>query len=150
MAYMEIILSEDMFGKKAGEVVRVRAGYGRNYLIPKGMAVEATPKNKALMEHEKRVLLARRAKQIKTAEDMRARLEGISLQIAKRGGEGDRLYGSVTAKEIQAALEAQGLRVDRKTFVMPEPIKTTGVHEVKCRLAPSVEATLKVWVISEN
>lgn len=150
MAYMEIILSEDMFGKKAGEVVRVRAGYGRNYLIPKGMAVEATPKNKALMEHEKRVLMARRAKQIKTAEDLRARLEGISLQIAKHVGDGDRLYGSVTAKEIQAALEAQGLSVDRKAFIIPEPIKTAGVHEVKCRLAPSVEATIKVWVISEN
>lgn len=150
MAYMEIILSEDMMGKKAGEVVRVRAGYGRNYLIPRGMAVEATPKNKALMEHEKRVLMARRAKQIKTAEDLKARLEGISLQIAKRVGEGDKLYGSVTAKEIQAALEAQGISVDRKIFVMPEPIKSTGVHEIKCRLASSVEATLKLWVISEN
>ncbi|MBU1244188.1 50S ribosomal protein L9 [Myxococcota bacterium] len=150
MAYMEIIISEDILGKKTGEVVRVRAGYGRNYLIPMGLAVEATLKNKARMEHEKRVVSSRRAKLVKTAEDLKARLEAMTLSIPKRTGEGDKLYGSVTTKELQAALEAQGLTVDRKIFVMSETIKTTGVHQVTCRLTQSVTASLKVWVISEN
>ena len=150
MAYMEIIISEDILGKKTGDVVRVRRGYGRNYLIPLGLAVEATPKNKSLMEHEKRVVSSRRAKLVKTAEDLKARIEAITLSIPKRTGEGEKLFGSVTSKDLQAALEAQGLTVDRKIFVIAEPIKSTGVHQIQCRLTQSVTASLKVWVISEN
>ena len=150
MAYMEIILSEDNLGKKTGDVVRVRAGYGRNYLIPMGLAVQATTKNKARVEHEKRVVSARRAKLVKTAEDLKARLEALTLSIPKRTGDGEKLFGSVTSKELQTALEAQGLKVDRKIFVLADPIKSTGVHQVTCRLTQSVTASLKVWVISEN
>jgi len=150
MAYMEIIISEDILGKKTGEVVRVRAGYGRNYLIPLGLAVEATPKNKSRMEHEKRVVSSRRAKLVKTAEDLKARLEGITLSIPKRTGDGEKLFGSVTTKDLQLALAAQGLTVERKIFMMADPIKSTGVHQVNCRLTQSVTASLKVWVISEN
>ncbi len=150
MAYMEIILSEDILGKKTGDVVRVRAGYGRNYLIPLGLAVEATVKNKARVEHDKRVVSARRAKLVKTAEDLKARLEALTLSIPKRTGDGERLFGSVTSKELVTALESQGLKVDRKIFVLDEPIKTTGVHQINCRLTQSVTASLKVWVISEN
>ncbi len=150
MAYMEIILSEDILGRKSGEILRVRAGFGRNYLIPKGLAVEATLKNKSRLEHDKRVIAARRSKVVKTAEDLKAKIEQLTVSIPKRVGEGDKLFGSVTAKDLQSALMAQGLELDRKAFVLDEPIKTAGVHQVSCRLAHSVSASLKVWVISED
>jgi large subunit ribosomal protein L9 len=150
MAFMEIILKEDVANLgKTGDMVKVKAGYGRNYLVPKGLASRATLKNKSRLEHEKRIIETRRGKLVKTAEDMRAKLETITLTITKKVGEGEKLYGSVTTKEISNALEAQGLNVSRKSFVLDDTIKTLGVHNIIVKLEQGISATLKVWVVSE-
>ena len=151
MAYMDVILRDDVpkLGK-SGQLVRVRSGFGRHYLVPKGIAVLATKKNKARMDHEQRVIALRRGKLLKTAEDLKARLEGMTVTISKRVGENEKLYGSVTNKEIAAALASQGVALDRKTIRMDEPLKTVGVHNLTVELDPEVQASLKVWVVSEE
>ena len=151
MAYMEVILRDDMPNLgKSGDLVRVKAGYGRNYLIPKGIAILATKRNKAQMEHEKRVIAVRRAKQIKTAEDLKAKLEELTVSISKKVGKDDKLFGSVTVKEIADYLGNQGFSIDRKALKLEHPIKELGVHNIPVKLDNEVEATLKVWVVNEE
>lgn len=150
MGFMEIILSDDVPNLgNSGQIVRVRAGYGRNYLIPRGYAVLANKKNRAQLEHQQKVITARRSKMIKTAEDLKAKLEEITLTIQKKVGENEKLFGSVTPKEIVDALDRQGLRVDRKNIHLDEPLKTLGVHTINVKLDSEVHAALKVWVVSE-
>ena len=151
MGYMTIILTEDIENLgKAGDVVRVRAGYGRNYLIPKGLALQATERNRKRLEHERQVIARRREKMIKTVEEMKARLEELTVTIPKKAGEGEKLYGSVTNKEIAQALASQGIEMDRKAIHIEEPIKSLGIHTVTVKLPHSLTASLKVWVVPEE
>jgi len=148
---MQVILREDLENLgKSGDVVTVKPGYGRNYLIPQGLAVTATKADVARVAHEKRVIAARNAKLQKDAQAEADRLNQVSVSIAVATGEEDKLYGSVTAKDIAEAYQEKGVAVDSKKLVMGEPIKTLGLTEVPVKLAHGVTATLKVWVVKKE
>ena len=148
---MQVILRDDMENLgKSGDVVTVKPGYGRNYLIPQGKAVTATKADVARVAHEKRVIAARNAKLQKDAQAEADRLNQVSVSIAVQVGEEDKLYGSVTGKDIAEAYRAKGVAVDSKKLVLDEPIKTLGLSEVTIKLAHGVTATLKVWVVKQE
>ncbi len=148
---LKVILTEDVTALgPAGKVVEVARGYARNFLIPQGKALEATPGNLAKVE-KKRIQFAQvqdRAKE--AAQAMATALEGLSLTIAQRVGEGERLYGSVTAAMIAEALEDRGFVVDKKQLELPEPLKKLGTYEITIRLAPEVKAKVSLEVVAET
>lgn len=148
---MKVILKESV--EKLGEigdVVSVKPGYARNYLIPQGKATEATVRNVKVLEHQKRLVQDRINKTIKTAEALAGRLASMSVTISQKVGENDRLFGSVTAMDIAEALNEEGIEIDKKKFVLEEPIKKLGVYTVPIKLHAEVTANLKVWVVEEN
>lgn len=145
---MDVILTKDVDNLGvAGEIVRVKPGYGRNYLIPRGMALLATRGNMAQHEHHRRSIQREqekiKAEHVKVAE----RLKGTSVSIARKAGKDEKLFGSVGVRDIAEALEAQHIQVDRKLIQLPEPIRTVGSHEVAVRFSADVEVTLKVTVV---
>jgi large subunit ribosomal protein L9 len=147
--YIHVVLTEDLpnFGK-SGELVRVRPGYARNFLIPRGLAVGATEENVARIEHEKKVAEARAAKTKKAAEELAGKLANVKVTIHKPVGEGDRLYGSVTSRDVEEALAAQGYVVDRRR-IEAGTIKALGTYQIPNRLATSVTATIDVTVAAK-
>jgi len=148
---MQVILREDMENLgKSGDVVTVKSGYGRNFLLPKGMAVLATQQDVARVAHEKRVITARNAKLAKDAQAQADRLSQVSVSIPVSVGEEDRLYGSVTARDIADALQAKGVEIDVRKLVLEEPIKSLGLAEVPVKLGRGVSATIKVWVVKKE
>lgn len=151
MEKIQVILKEDVANLgKSGEVVAVKPGYGRNYLIPQGLAKLATKKNVATLEHEKRVIEARNVKLRKDAEANAAKVNGATVEIERQVGEGDKLFGSVTTRDIEEALAAQGMPVDRKKIVLAEPIKGLGHYTVDIKIARDVNAQIKVWVVAKK
>ncbi|MFZ5453177.1 MAG: 50S ribosomal protein L9 [Thermodesulfobacteriota bacterium] len=148
---MKVILKENIAALgTVGAVVEVTRGYARNFLIPQGKALEATPGNLALMEQTKAKWVQAVEQEQEEARALAARLEGVSVTIAQRVGEAERLYGSVTAAMIAAALESQGLEVDRKKLELEEPIKKLGTYEIPVRLAPEIMAQITVEVVAEG
>ncbi|MFA5111757.1 MAG: 50S ribosomal protein L9 [Desulfobaccales bacterium] len=148
---MKVILSEDISSLGSmGAVVDVARGYARNFLIPQGKAMEATPGNLVKVEQAKVKYAQEKAKLREAALGQVARFEGVSVTIAQRVGEEERLYGSVTAAMIAEALEGQGYEVDKKWVELAEPIKQLGSYEVAIRLAPEVKGTITVEVVAEN
>jgi large subunit ribosomal protein L9 len=147
---MKVILREDVdhLGK-SGELVTVKDGYGRNFLLPRKMAVLATEQNVRQLEHERAVITARNAKLKGAAEEQAKKLGAVQVTIRRKVGEQDKLYGSVTALDIAEALAAQGQQVDRRQLHLPEPIKATGQYEVELRLHRDVVAKIKVEVAPE-
>jgi large subunit ribosomal protein L9 len=147
---MKIILREDVehLGT-SGEVVNVRNGYARNFLLPRNFAVPATANNIKAFDHERRSLEAKRAKRIKEAEAVKAKLERVSCSIAKKVGEQDKLFGSVTSQDIEKAFAAEGFVVDKKDILLAEPIKALGVYSVPVRVFDEVVASTKIWVVRE-
>lgn len=145
---MEVILREDVQSLgKAGAVVRVKPGYARNFLLPRGLAYEATEGNKKRIAAEGRARDARREEdRAKAAESARS-LEALSLTIPAKAGEGERLFGSVTSQDIAAALERAGQAVDKRRIELEHPIKSLGDHQVPVRLHPDVQAMLRITVI---
>jgi large subunit ribosomal protein L9 len=133
-----------------GAVVEVRPGYGRNFLIPQGKALLATPGNMAQFEKQRARFQQLQAKEKQEALDLAARLAEVGVTIAQRVGEKDRLYGSVTNIQIAEALAEQGFDLDRKKIDMAEPIKTLGEYAAIIRLHPEVKATVKVTVVPEE
>jgi large subunit ribosomal protein L9 len=132
-----------------GEVVKVRPGFARNYLLPRGLAVPATSGNLARVEELKKAAAARKVLEMASAQELAKKLEGSSVKIARSfGGEG-KMYGSVTSKDISEAFERAGVLIDRKQIVLAEPIKTLGTAEVPLKLHGSVTVTLKVEVIKK-
>lgn len=147
---MQVILREDVENVgKMGEVVNVRDGFGRNYLIPRGLAVVATGRNVRRLEHERKVIEQHDARRQRDARAVKERVEALSLTIAKNTGEEDKLFGSVTNREIADALKEQGIEIDRKQILLEQPIKALGVYTVEVRLARDVSASLKVWVVAK-
>ncbi len=147
---MKIILKEDISNLgTAGTIVNVRDGYARNFLIPRNVAIPATSNNLKSFEHEKRILDGRRVKRLKEAETLKAKLERISCSIAKKVGEQDKLFGSVTAIDIEKAFAAEGFQIDKKDIQLAEPIKALGVFTVPVRIFDDVIANTKVWVVKE-
>jgi large subunit ribosomal protein L9 len=147
---MKLILREDIPNLgRSGEVVTVKDGFGRNYLIPRKLAVMASEQNIRQLEHEKGVITARQAKLKGSAEQQAKGLSAVSVTITRKVGEQDKLYGSVTALDIAEALAAKGQKIDRRHIHLPEPIKTIGTHEVEIRLHHDVTAKVKVEVAKE-
>jgi large subunit ribosomal protein L9 len=147
MEKIQVILKEDVPNLgRSGELVSVKPGYGRNYLIPQGLAMAATRKNVAEMEHHKKAIEAQAAKTRKDAESVAARLQGVALTLERQVGEGDKLFGSVTTRDIEEALAAKGHKVDRKKIALAEPIKALGDFDVIIKVARDVSATIKVTV----
>ncbi len=147
---MKVILTKDISALGSlGAVVDVARGYARNYLVPQGLAMEATQGNLARVEKLKAKYAQVRAQEQETALAKVAALEGVSVSISQRVGEGARLYGSVTAAMIVEALAAKGFELDRKQLDLEEPIKKLGSYEVAVRLAPEVKATITVEVLAE-
>ncbi len=147
---MEVILREDVDNLgRAGEMVQVRDGYGRNYLLPRGLAVRATSANKRQLAAEQAAISARQAKLKATAQEQSKKLEALTVRIKRKAGEQDKLFGSVTALDIAEGLIAQGQKIDRRHIHLPEPIKTVGKHEVELRLHREIVAKIRVEVAAE-
>ena len=145
-----ILLSDQRHLGKRGETVEVKPGFGRNYLLPQGLALEYTPANQKLFEQKRHKIEAAHAKERDAAEAIKAKLEGLRVEIPKRVGEKDTLYGSVTAGDIAAALEAKGFAVDRRRIDLEGGIKTLGDHPVRVDLHPEVLAEVTVAVTREE
>lgn len=134
----------------AGEIVDVKPGYGRNYLIPQGLAYEATDANKRRLEAERARTAAKEAETMQDAQKRAASIEGVSLTFNARAGQEGKLFGSITSADIAEKLAEQGITIDRRQIELDEPIKTLGVTSVPVRLHPQVRPELKVWVIAES
>ena len=148
---MEVILREDVdkLGHR-GQVVKVAAGYARNSLLPKRLAVPATDANKKIVEQERAAALRREAKEAADAADLGKMVETVTLTIAQKAGENEQLFGSVTSKDIAEALEKQGYQIDRRKIQLPEPIKTLGEFKVPVRLHRDVTVDVAVNVVREE
>lgn len=148
---MKVILREDVDNLgKAGEVVKVADGYGRNFLIPKNFAVQANPRNLKTLEHDRAVIEARAKKARKAAEGVAERLSAVSLALSARSGEEGKLFGAITSRDIAEALEKQGVPVDRKLIQLAEPIKQLGDYKVKVRLSADLQPEISVSVVAEG
>ncbi len=148
---MQVILKEDLDNLgQSGEVVSVKEGYGRNYLLPRGLAVLATADDVARVAHEKRVIAARTAKLAKETQAEADRLGQVTVSIARAVGDEDKLFGSVTSRDIAEALADQKVTIDAKKIHLDEPIKTLGMTEVSIKLGQGVTAKIKVWVVKKE
>lgn len=147
---MQVILKQKVESLgKAGDAVNVSDGYARNFLIPKGLAIEANFKNLNVLEHEKKTILLKAEKERKDAEALAEKFKDVTCTIVRRVGEQNKLFGSVNTKDIQEVLLAQGLDVTRKNIVLGEPIKALGEFPVAIRLSAGIAAEIKVVVAAE-
>jgi large subunit ribosomal protein L9 len=148
---MEVILKEDVnnLGHR-GDVVKVAAGYGRNYLLPQNLAMEANPANKAVIEQMKNAAVRRSAKEKTEAEALVAQLDAIALDFTRKTGENDHLFGSVTSSDIAQQLEEKGFTIDRRKIHLDEPLKSLGDFLVPVRLHREVTAHVKVVIQAEE
>jgi large subunit ribosomal protein L9 len=148
---MNVILTESVKGLgNMGEVVKVKPGYARNFLLPNKLAVEASPRNLNELEHHRRQLTRKAEKLSQEAGALKARIEAVECLLAHRAGDEGKLFGSVTSMEIEAALAARGIEIDRRKILLEQPIKTLGEHEVDIKLNAGVNATLKVRVVAAD
>lgn len=148
---MEVILLEDIPSLgKAGEVVRVKEGYARNYLIPKGLAEPATSKSITRIKERQKFIERRRQREKERAQGIAERLGGIKCVIKRQAGVEGKLFGAVTSHDIEIALREMGIEVDRKKIELKEPIRHLGVHTVYVKLHPEVKIPLEVWVEKED
>ncbi len=147
---MEVILQQAVENLgQPGEAVKVSDGFARNYLIPRGIALVATPGNKRRIEQQRQRLLAAEDARRETAQEASSRFDQVSLTFSARVGEEGKLFGSVTASDIAEQLAAQGLHVEKRQIDLPEPIKALGVYRVAIRLHADVKPEIKVWVIKQ-
>ena len=148
---MQVILMQDVLHTgKRGEIVNVKPGYARNFLIPKGYAMEATPGNQKYFEQQRKKIDARHAKERDAAQEVANAIAELRLKIAKRVSEAETLYGSVTAGEINELLHEKGVEVDRRRIDLEGGIKTLGEHRVRIELHPDVVAEVTVTVEAEE
>jgi large subunit ribosomal protein L9 len=148
---MKLILREDVENLgKGGELVDVKPGYGRNFLLPRGLAVTANPKNVRELEHQRSVAQAKAAKAKASAEAVAKRLADTAITLKRKVGEQDKLYGSVTALDLAEALAARGLSIDRRSIDLAEPLKALGDFEVPVKLHHEVVGKVKVKIEAEG
>jgi large subunit ribosomal protein L9 len=148
---MQVILRDRIENLgNAGDVVDVKPGYGRNYLIPKGLAYEASPANVRRMEAERAAQGRKEAETLSEARQQAGAIEGVSLTFNARAGQEGKLFGSITSGDIADKLAEQGIQIDRRQIELDEPIKSLGVHSVPVRLHSQVRPEIKVWVIAEE
>jgi large subunit ribosomal protein L9 len=148
---MDVILREDVnkLGRR-GDVVKVAEGYGRNYLLPRGLALAVNEANKAMIAKERQAHEAKLAKEKQEFESLAGRIGGLRFVAPRKVGENDVLYGSVTSGDVAEFLKGKGIEIDKRKVLLEEPIKRLGDHEVKIRLHPEVTATLKLMVSKEG
>ena len=147
---MKVILTQDITGLGSiGDLITVKDGFGRNYLVPQGKALQATSQNMKTLEHQKRQIREKIDKAKREAERLAARIESVSCTVAKAVGEEDKLFGSVTGMDIEASLKLEGVEIDRKKINLLEPIKSLGIYNIPIKLHPEVTAVLKLWVVKE-
>lgn len=148
---MKVILSQDMDDLGlAGDTVKVANGYARNYLIPKGFALEANNQNIKLMEMQRKKIEIKRFKAKEDAEKIKEAIAGIVITISQKVGEEDKLYGSVTSMDIAARMEEKGITIDRRKIILDKPIKSMGEFDVPIKLYPEVTGSVKVVVVPEE
>ena len=148
---MKVILKQNVESLgKAGDLVKVADGYARNFLVPKGLAAEANSRNLKVFEHERQRILQQAEKIQKQAEEAAARLSAVTCTIARRVGEQEKLFGSVGAKDIEEALVAQGIEIEKKSVLLDEPIKALGEFPVRIKLSAGVTGEIKVVVVAES
>ena len=147
---MKIILKKDFENLgSAGEIVETKRGYARNFLIPKGYAVEASAANLKIYEQEQQALQRKLEKEIEEARKLAAELDKVSITTSVQVGDEDKVFGAVTNQNIAELLAEKGFEIDRKKIVMDEPLKALGVFDVPIKLHTNVEAKIKVWVVRE-
>jgi large subunit ribosomal protein L9 len=149
-ATIQVVLQQDVDKVgSSGELVKVRPGFARNYLLPRELAVPATTAQINRLNHEKAVAIAKNEKTKKESREVAAKINALEIKIARPVGEDEKLFGSVTAKEIHAAVEAKGIVFDRKKMVLADPIKALGKFEIPVKLMTDVTATIKVEVVKK-
>jgi large subunit ribosomal protein L9 len=147
---MKVILQKDVEGVgHVGDIVRVADGYATNYLIPRSYAIPADEKNVRNFAHVQKLAEAEKKRQRATAQALADRINGCAISLRRQAGEEDRLFGSVTNRDIAEALLSEGIEVDRRAILLEEPIRTIGVFSVPIRLHAEIDARLKVYVIRE-
>ncbi|WP_028842258.1 MULTISPECIES: 50S ribosomal protein L9 [Thermodesulfovibrio] len=147
---MKVILKEDVHGLgRAGQTINVKDGYARNYLLPRGLALIADEKNLKVLEYQKKKFEEQAKKKRQDAESIAERLSALELTIKAKAGEDQKLFGSITAKDIAELLQKEGFLVDKKQINISEPIKRVGEHEVEVKLLSNVSAKLKINVVAE-
>lgn len=147
---MELILREDITDLgRAGDVVKVKSGYGRNYLIPHGLAFPATAGNKRRVDAEAKHRATKLAIQKADAEELTGRLADLSLTFTVKAGEGDKLFGSVSSADIAAMLGERGFSIDKRSIELDHPLRELGSFKVGIRLHPEVRAEIRVWIVKE-
>ena len=148
---MQVILTQDVDNLgKAGELVSVRPGYGRNYLVPRGLAVSATVRNKNRLDHDKAVIERKVAKERASATELGTRIGAMTLQFERIVGEDEKLFGSVTSRDIQEQLKKAGVEIDHRWVELDGAVKALGKYETNVRLAAGVIAQLKFWVVGKE
>ncbi|NIR50380.1 50S ribosomal protein L9 [candidate division KSB1 bacterium] len=147
---MKVILKQDVSNVgQSGDIVEVKDGYARNFLIPRQVALQATPKNLKVYEQEKQRHQIKLTKEKRSAEQLAEKLDQVSLTAPVAVGEEDKVFGAVTSQNIADLLNNKGFDIDRKKIVLEEPLKALGVYEVPIKLHSEVEAKVKVWVVKE-
>jgi large subunit ribosomal protein L9 len=147
---MEIILNQDVdrIGK-AGTIIKVKDGFARNFLIPNGLALPLTPANLKKIEQEKQRKASKLTKHKKDAEELKEKISALSLTMPVLTHDEEKLYASITAQDISAALKEEGLDIDKNCIVLDEPLKSLGIYEVPINLHPEVSLKVKVWVVKK-
>lgn len=148
---IQVVLQQDVDNLgKSGDVVKVRPGYARNFLIPQQLALPANKGNLAKVDQLKRLAEARAAEQLEVAKELAKKIETVSVKLSRAVGTENKMYGSVTAKDIEEAYKAEGIEIDRRKLELSEPIRTLGLSEVKVKLHGDVSATLRVEVVKQT
>ena len=147
---MKVILREDVEGKgSTGDVIEVKTGFARNFLIAKGFALKATPSNLKIFEEEKRQKSSRENKERKKAGDLAEKLAKESFTAVVSVGEDDRLFGSVTSQTISELMKEKGYNIDHRKIILDEPIKALGIYTIGLKIHPDIEAKIKVWIVKK-
>ena len=148
---MKVILIENVPSLgKTGDIVQVAEGYGRNFLLPKKMALEATAANLRHLDQQREVFLHKASKEKQVASDLAAKLAELSCTLVRPAGESEKLFGSVTSMDLQKFLQEKGISLDRRKILLPQPIKTLGSYSVPLKLHPEITAQLKVTVVAAS
>jgi large subunit ribosomal protein L9 len=148
---MQLILTQDVDNLgDAGELVTVKPGFGRNYLLPQGLALSATKRNVKKLEHDRAMIAQKVAKQRSENESIAKRIGGMTLQFERLVGEGDKMFGSVTARDLSQQLGVAKIEVDSRRIQLPEAIKAVGKYEANVKLGAGVIAVLKFWVVGKD
>ena len=147
---MKVILQKDVKGiGKVGDIVNVSDGYGRNYLIPRGLAIDATESNINILNEKKKALEKKRQKEVEAAQEIAKKLSQETIKLKVKTGENGKLFGSITSKDIQDELKKRGYDIDKKKINLADAIKTTGTFNVDVKLYPGIQAKIKVEVVGE-